>query len=39
LVAELADGQLVKISQLDFTVKAESLKVENPEWTRTLIKL
>lgn len=26
LVAELADGQLVKISQLEFTVKAESLK-------------
>lgn len=26
MVAELADGQLVKISQLEFTVKAESLK-------------
>src|SRR5690606_7255544 len=26
LVAELADGQLVKLTQLDFTVKAESLK-------------
>jgi len=26
LVAELDNGQLVKISQLDFTVKAESLK-------------
>ena len=26
LVAELANGQLVKISQLEFTVKAESLK-------------
>ena len=26
LIAELADGQLVKISQLEFNVKAESLK-------------
>ncbi len=26
LVVEIADGQLVKISQLEFTVKAESLK-------------
>lgn len=26
LVAELAEGQLVKLTQLDFTVKAESLK-------------